>query len=210
MAPPTERPEAPEPEHRPKQPLWRELPVLLVMALAIALLVKAFVAQAFFIPSESMVPTLGIGDRVIAEKLSYRIGEPTRGDIVVFEQQTEGADPSRSLWTRVGDTFRELFGMPVTGREDLIKRVIAIGGDRVEAHDGEVFVNGNAIEEPYLSSETVTSDFAATTVPEGSVWVMGDNRGASGDSRRFGPVPVDEIVGKAVVIVWPPSNIGAI
>ena len=210
LAPPAERPETPEPPERPRTQLWREIPVLLVLAFAIALLIKSFVAQAFYIPSESMVRTLMIGDRVVAEKLSYRIGEPARGDIVVFEQQTGVTDQDKSLWSRVGDSVRELFGMPIAGKEDLIKRVIAVEGDRVEGRDGGVYVNGRAIEEPYLDDDTITSDFALTTVPEDSVWVMGDNRGASGDSRRFGPVPLDEIIGKAVIIVWPPSNIGAI
>jgi signal peptidase I len=208
-APPDERPEDRE-QSRARPPLWKEIPVLLVLALAIALLIKTFLAQAFFIPSESMVPTLQIGDRVIVEKIGYRIGDPARGDIVVFEQQTEDSQPSQGLWTRIADSFRELFGLPVSGREDLIKRVIAVAGDRVEGHDGRVYVNGKAIDEPYLTNETITSDFSPTTVPEGSIWVMGDNRGASGDSRRFGPVSVDEVIGKAIVIVWPPSDIGAI
>ena len=210
-APSDERPhEGPALEERAKPPLWKEIPVLLVLALAIALLIKTFLAQAFFIPSESMVPTLQIGDRVIVEKISYRIGDPARGDIVVFEQQTEDRQPSSGLWTKIGDSFRELFGLPVSGREDLIKRVIAVAGDRVEGRDGRVYVNGNPITEPYLTDGTITSDFSPTTVPGGTIWVMGDNRGASGDSRRFGPVPVDEVVGKAIVIVWPPSDIGAI
>lgn len=210
IAPPDERPETPDPEEHSKTPLWRELPVLVVLALAIALLIKTFVAQAFFIPSESMVPALEVGDRVIIEKLSYRIGDPAPGDIVVFEQQAEDAVTDRGLWTRVGDSFRELFGMPVAGREDLIKRVIAAEGDRVEGRGGKVYVNGRPAEEPYLADGTITSDFPVTVVPDGTVWVMGDNRGASGDSRRFGPVPVDEIIGKAIVIVWPPSSIGLI
>jgi signal peptidase I len=208
-APPDERPEDRE-QDRARPPLWKEIPVLLVLALAIALLIKTFLAQAFFIPSESMVPTLQIGDRVIVEKISYRIGDPARGDIVVFEQQTDDSQPNQGLWTGVTDSFRELFGLPVSGREDLIKRVIAVEGDRVEGRDGKVFVNGEAIDEPYLTDETITSDFSPTTVPEGSIWVMGDNRGASGDSRRFGPVSVDEVIGKAIIIVWPPSDIGAI
>lgn len=210
IAPPDERQDSPAPEERSRPPLWREFPVLLVLALAIALLIKTFLAQAFFIPSESMVPTLQIGDRVIVEKIGYRIGDPARGDIVVFEQQSEGPAPAPGLWTRVGDSFRELFGLPVAGREDLIKRVIAVEGDRIEAHDGAVFVNDQKVDEPYLPADGVTSDFSVVTVPDGTVWVMGDNRGNSGDSRRFGPVSVDEIVGEAVFIVWPPSDLGAI
>jgi signal peptidase I len=182
----------------------------LVLALAIALVIKTFVAQAFFIPSESMLPTLKVGDRVIVEKIGYRIGDPARGDIVVFEREADPQAPEPGLWTRVGDSFRELFGLPVAGREDLIKRVIAVEGDRIEARDGAVFVNGRRIDEPFLSDDTVTSDFSVTTVPPDTVWVMGDNRAGSGDSRGFGPVPLDEIVGEAVFIVWPLSDLGAI
>jgi signal peptidase I len=210
IAPPDERQRPPDPEERSRPPLWRELPVLLVLALAIALVMKTFVAQAFFIPSESMLPTLKVGDRVIVEKIGYRIGDPARGDIVVFEREADPQSPEPGLWTNVADSFRELFGLPVAGREDLIKRVIAVEGDRIEARDGTVFVNGRRIDEPYLRDDTVTSDFSVTTVPPDTVWVMGDNRAGSGDSRGFGPVPVDEIVGEAVFIVWPLSDLGAI
>jgi signal peptidase I len=210
IAPPDERQRPPDPEERSRPPLWRELSVLLVLALAIALVIKTFVAQAFFIPSESMLPTLKVGDRVIVEKIGYRIGDPARGDIVVFEREADPQAPEPGLWTRVGDSFRELFGLPVAGREDLIKRVIAVEGDRIEARDGTVFVNGRRIDEPYLSDDTVTSDFSVTTVPPDTVWVMGDNRAGSGDSRGFGPVHLDEIVGEAVFIVWPLSDLGAI
>jgi signal peptidase I len=210
IAPPDERQSPPHPEERSRPPLWRELPVLLVLALAIALVIKTFVAQAFFIPSESMLPTLKVGDRVIVEKIGYRIGDPARGDIVVFEREADLQAPEPGLWTKVGDSFRELFGLPVAGREDLIKRVIAVEGDRIEARGGIVFVNGRMIDEPYLRDDTVTSDFSVTTVPPDTVWVMGDNRAGSGDSRGFGPVPVDEIVGEAVFIVWPFSDLGAI
>jgi signal peptidase I len=197
-----------------KLPLWQELPLLVVVAFAIALLLKTFLLQAFYIPSESMLPTLEKGDRVIVEKISYRIGDPARGDIVVFDNafQDEGSPPEaeRSIVTRIGDSLRALFGLPTEGHSDIIKRVMAVGGDSVEAKDGEVLVNGERVDEPYLAEGVVTADFSPITVPDDAVWVMGDNRAGSGDSRSFGPVPLDAIVGKAFLLVWPPRNLGAI
>ncbi|MDQ4028137.1 MAG: signal peptidase I [Actinomycetota bacterium] len=199
---------------RRKLPLWQELPLLVVAALAIALLLKTFLVQAFYIPSESMLPTLEKGDRVLVEKISYRIGDPGRGDIVVFDNAFQNEEPAaedeRSVVTRIGDSFKALFGLPTEGHSDIIKRVVAVGGDRVEGRDGEVLVNGERVDEPYLAEEVGTADFSPITVPDDAVWVMGDNRGSSGDSRSFGPVPVDAIVGKAFLLVWPPGNLGAI
>jgi signal peptidase I len=204
---------APRAEKR-KLPFWQELPLLVVAAFAIVLLLKTFLLQAFYIPSESMLPTLEKGDRVLVEKISYRFGDPARGDIVVFDNafQNEGApsEDERSIITKIGDSFKGLFGLPTEGHSDIIKRVVAIGGDRVEAADGEVLVNGEPVDEPYLAEGVGTADFSPITVPDDAVWVMGDNRGSSGDSRSFGPVPLDAIVGKAFVIVWPPRDLGAI
>jgi signal peptidase I len=197
-----------------KLPLWQELPPLVVVAFATALLLKTFLLQAFYIPSESMLPTLEKGDRVIVEKISYRIGDPARGDIVVFDNafQDEGspAEDERSIVSKIGDSLRGLFGLPTEGHSDIIKRVMAVGGDRVEAKDGEVLVNGEWVDEPYLAEGVATADFSPITVPDDAVWVMGDNRGGSGDSRSFGPVPLDAIVGKAFLLVWPPRDLGAI
>jgi signal peptidase I len=198
------------------RPLWRELPVLLVIAFAIALLIKTFLLQAFYIPSASMEPTLLVGDRVLVEKVSYRFGEPQRGDVVVFEKDLRlvgtpgGVGQERSPLGRIGDAVRGLFGFPTGGEQDFIKRVIAVGGDTIEGRSGIVFLNGEALAEPYLPEGTQTSDFGPTTVPEGMIFVMGDNRGNSDDSRNFGPVPVDTVVGKAFLLIWPPSDFGTL
>lgn len=204
--------ELPAEEHR-KHSLLRELPVLVVIAFVIALLIKTFLLQAFYIPSASMEPTLLVGDRVLVEKVTYRLNGPGRGDVVVFEKDlaqvagnapVEEEDPS--FWERIGDSFRGLFGFPTGTSQDFIKRVIAVAGDQVEGRDGGVYVNGELIEEPYLAEGVQTSPFAATEVPEGMVFVMGDNRGNSDDSRNFGPVPVDTVVGHAFVLIWPPKD----
>lgn len=162
---------------------------VIVGALVVALVVKTFLIQAFYIPSESMIPTLEVGDRVLVNKLSYEFGDLDRGDVIVFDRPGgPGAD----------------------GIAELIKRVVALPGETVEAHDNQVFVDGEPIEDGYLPAGTVTTDFPPTQIPEGQVWVMGDNRTASDDSRRFGPIPIDDIVGRAFVIIWPPTDVGTL
>lgn len=195
---------------RKHRPFWRELPVLVVVAFAVALLLKAFVVQAFFIPSESMEDTLVEGDRVLVEKISYRFGGPERGQVVVFEKDlAKGVQPAEediSIPQRIGDSFRELFGFPTGTSQDYIKRVIAIEGDTIRGRDGKVYVNDELIEEPYVAEGAETYDFGPVTVPEDSIFVMGDNRDHSGDSRVFGPVSVDTVVGRAFLLIWPPSD----
>ncbi|MGH2755195.1 MAG: signal peptidase I [Actinomycetota bacterium] len=206
--------EPPPDEERKHKPFWRELPVLIVVAFAIALLLKSFVLQAFFIPSASMENTLMVGDRVLVEKISYRFSEPDRGDVVVFERDV--VDPSaaeeedESVFEKITDSFRSLFGFPTGGAQDFIKRVIGVGGDTVEGRDGIVFVNGEPIEEPYLPEDVETSSFGPVTVPDGTIFVMGDNRGNSEDSRAIGPIDIDAVVGKAFILIWPPSDFGTL
>jgi len=155
-------------------------------ALIVALVIKTFLIQAFYIPSGSMEPTLDIGDRVLVNKLSYRLHDVNRGDLVVFERpEGEGSE------TR-----------------DLIKRVIGLPGDTVEGRDGHVVINGHILEEPYLPDGVTTSDFDPVEIPEDQAWVMGDNRGDSRDSRVFGPIQQDDIVGRAFIRVWPLGDIG--
>jgi signal peptidase I len=156
----------------------------------IALTAQAFLVQAFWIPSESMVPTLEVGDRVLVNKLAYKAHDVNHGDLIVFERPREAAQAGQ-------DDIK-----------DLIKRVIAVGGDTVESRDGLVYVNGERIEEPYLVEGTPTDRLPLTEVPDGQVFVMGDNRTNSEDSRDFGPIDEDTIVGRAVVKVLPLSDIG--
>jgi signal peptidase I len=160
---------------------------ILAGALIIALLVKTFLFQAFYIPSGSMEPTLHHSDRVIVNKLSYQFGEVERGDVVVFER------PERA----VGDP----------AMHDFIKRVIGLPGDQIETHRGIVYVNGRRLDEPYLVEGVLTEDLPPTRVPRGHLWVMGDNRPFSSDSRSFGPIPEDTVIGRAIVRVWPISAI---
>lgn len=160
---------------------------VIVGALVIALVVRTFLVQAFYIPSESMVPALVKGDRVLVNKLDNDVGDIDRGDIIVFDRPG-GTGPN--------------------GISELIKRVVALPGETVEGRDGQVYVNGAALDEGYLDEDATTSTFGQETVPEGHVWVMGDNRGASDDSRRFKTIPEEDVVGTAFVIIWPIGDIG--
>ena len=195
--PPLQPPEPPQPPYN--GPAHRksngssarsivEWVVILVAALTVAIVVKTFLIQAFYIPSGSMEPTLKPGDRVLVNKLSYDLHPIHRGDIVVFRRP-----PSEA-----GDTTIR----------DLIKRVIGLPGDRIEARDGVVYINGQALKEPYLPAGTVTTTLPLTTVPSGQYFVLGDNRGNSKDSRFIGPIPSHLIVGRAFVRVWPLSGLG--
>ena len=162
--------------------------VLIVAALLVALVIKTFLFQAFYIPSESMVPTLQVGDRVLVNKLSYDLHDVHRQDVVVFKAPKAA---------ETGDI------------QDLVKRVIGLPGDTVEARDGRVYVNGTALDEPYLPAGTQTTNLPPTTVPPGYMFVMGDNREASKDSRIFGPVKESAIVGRVFVRIWPLGRIGS-
>jgi signal peptidase I len=155
-------------------------------ALILALIVKTFLFQAFYIPSLSMYPTLDKGDRVLVNKLSYDLHDVHRGDVVVF-----GRPPSEP-----------------TSIKDLIKRVIGLPGDVIEARDGVVYINGKALVENYVDSGDRTENLPRQTVPPGKLFVMGDNRNNSEDSRVFGPIPVKSVVGRAFVRVWPLTRIG--
>ncbi|MGA7271362.1 MAG: signal peptidase I [Acidimicrobiia bacterium] len=210
----TEEPEEPdhEPEpEKPARPFWVELPALLLTALVVAVLVKTFLVQPFYIPSESMLPTIEVNDRVMVNKLAYDFGKPRQGDIVVFLNPGLSEDQiNESFPQAVVRSVLEAVGVRVRGEDDLIKRVVAVGGQTLEIRNGVLSVDGKALNETYLAQGSSMPDFGPITVPENEVFVMGDNRNASLDSRRFGPIPDDEIVGKAVVRIWPLGRIGGL
>ena len=184
-----------------------ELPVLVLVALAVTFVLKSFVAQAFVIPSESMYPTLKVGDRVVVSRLAYHLHEPRRGDVVVFPNPQETVRDDSALPLRLLHEVLEGIGVRHPSEQELIKRVIGLPGEVVEARGGRVFIDGRPLVEPYLPEGTFTSDFNGVTIPEGFVWVMGDNRGDSKDSRSFGPVERSKIVGRALFRVWPPGRV---
>jgi signal peptidase I len=185
---------------------FRELPGLILVAFVLALLIKTFLVQAFFIPSASMVPTLEIGDRVLVNKLVYDFGEPQRGDIIVFEDPN-AQDVDRGFFGAVWHWLTEGLGFATAEQQDFIKRVVAIPGDRLEIKEGEVFING----EPQQESYTVrpgSDNFGPVIIDPDRVFVMGDNRPNSSDSRSLlGQISYEKIVGKAFVLLWPPSRV---
>jgi signal peptidase I len=164
-----------------------EFLVILLISFALVFgFVRPFVVEAFYIPSESMVPTLKVGDRVLVNKFIYRFTEPERGDIIVFES-VEG------------------------GGEELIKRVVGVPGDRIAVRSGKLLVNGEPQNEPYVNDKFPDRSFyAPTNVPKNHVFVMGDNRANSRDSRYFGPVPERKIEGEAFLRFWPLDRIGGL
>jgi signal peptidase I len=185
-------PSKPRPQQQSHSLLRVVLEWLAVLAggIVIAVVVEAFLVQAFWIPSPSMVPTLEVGDRVLVNKLAYKAHDVHHGDVVVFSRPPQAANGGE-------DQIK-----------DLIKRVVAVGGDSIEGRDGRVYINNELIDEPYLPEGTQTEDLPYQVVPEGKVFVMGDNRGDSQDSRFFGPIDEDTIVGRAFVKVLPFTDVG--
>ncbi len=182
--------------------------MLVVFAAVIAVLVKTFIAQAFFIPSASMEPQLVGGDRVVVSRLAYDLHDPRRGDIVVFDdpEQVAGADDSFVVW-RFGRDALEAVGLVRPDEKELIKRVVALPGETIEGRGGTIHIDDRPLLEPYLPETVVIADFPATTVPDDHVFVMGDNRTNSKDSRVVGPIPFDSILGRAIARVWPPGRV---
>jgi signal peptidase I len=184
--------------------LLREAVVLVGTAMIIAFLIKSFVAQAFFIPSGSMIPQLHVGDRVVVSKVAYRLHDPHRGDIVVFDAPNQAdVKNGEALPRKVVKGILESVGLSTPSTEEYIKRVIGLPGEKVEGRDGRVYVDGRELVEPYLPQGPTTRDFEPVMLGEGQLWVMGDNRENSSDSRVFGPIPESTVVGRAFVKVWP-------
>lgn len=202
---------APDEDSAPRRrAFWKELPILVVVALAVAVVIKTFLVQAFYIPSASMRDTLLEGDRVMVNKLAFRFGEPERGDVIVFDSPLIPHDgDGESFIGAVVRNIGEALGVS-TPDTALIKRVIAVGGETIEIRDSQVYVDGVPLDEPYLRPGSHMEAFGPVTVPPGEVFVMGDNRNQSEDSRRFGTIPVDDIIGRAFVRVWPPSRWGGL
>lgn len=168
-----------------------EWAAVLVAAVGLALIFKAFLFQAFWIPSESMESTLQLQDRVLVNKVSYRLHDINRGDIIVFKR------PDLS---------------PEDDVKDLIKRVVAVPGESIEGRDGVIYIDGDRLIEPYLEAGVASTsfDFGPIEIAEGTIFVMGDNRERSYDSRYFGTIPQDDVRGRAFVLFWPLDRLGGL
>jgi len=175
------------PRKRKKSSALTEWVIVIAVAVSAALMVRAFVLQQFAVSGYSMINTLHDGDRVLVNKLSYRLHDPRRGDVVVLKT-IEGA-----------------------GERDLIKRVVALPGETIEYRSCRLLIDGRELVEPYLDPAVVTptacgSDQPELTIPDDSVFVMGDNRGGSEDSRALGPIVYDDLIGRAFVVIWPSAD----
>ena len=205
-------PETPSPSTRRG---WRELPVLVGIAVLVAIAIKLLVVQAFSIPSASMVPTLLEGDRILVCRICLRVDDVDRGEVIVFEGP-DGAEPDRGIVAGALHWMGEALGVASPAHDDFVKRVVGLGGDTVEIdRTGQLYVNGEAVDEPYLLQPVPRHDFPPTTVPDGMLFVLGDNRLHSGDSRfpppgGLGYIPEDKVIGEAFVIAWPLGRIGGI
>ena len=178
----------PEPEEQAKPSGLRNVVEWVLIAggaLLVAFIIKTFLFQAFYIPSLSMAPTLKVNDRVLVNKLSYDLHDVHRGDLVVFE-----SPPNEGSQTK-----------------DLIKRVIGLPGETVESRDGHILINGQVLQEPYLGPDVTTGPVEKITIPPDHLWVMGDNRPNSRDSRFFGAIPESLVIGRAFIRVWPVTAI---
>jgi signal peptidase I len=166
---------------------FREWFVVIFVALLAAFIIRATFVQTYFIPSESMTPTLAVGDRLMVYKLAFSLGDVDRGDLVVFNRPAN---------------------MGETDIKDFVKRVIGLEGEQVTAEGGAIYVDGRLLDEPYLTPDTYTSDFPDTAIPPDHVFVLGDNRPNSRDSRFFGPIHKDLLVGEVFLRIWPLDGIG--
>ena len=168
-----------------EKPWYRELLEVVVVAVVLAVVLRVFIITPFYIPSESMLPTLQINDRILVSKVNYYIKEPQRGEVVVFNY-------------------------PRDPKQVFVKRCIAVGGETVEARNSILFINGNIVDEKYLPDGLYFRNFGPTQVPEGSYFMLGDNRNNSDDSRSWGFVTKDLLIGKAVIKIWPFERAGKV
>jgi signal peptidase I len=207
-----------------KGSLLRELPILVVVALAVSLVIKSFLVQFFYIPSGSMENTLQINDRVAVNKVPFISKSINRGDVVVFRDpdnwlpEPYTGDGNKYL-AKIKEGFVAVGVLPNPAKQYLVKRVIGVAGDKVEccSKNKKLMINGVEIDEPYIFAGNTPSDTKFNvTVPEGKIWVMGDHRGASADSRfhqddiNQGMVPTSKVTGRVIGIIWPIKNFGLV
>ena len=205
-----------------KGSVLREFPILVIVALAVSLVIKSFLVQFFYIPSGSMENTLQINDRVAVNKIPFISNSINRGDVVVFRDPSNWlpepyVDNQNKVIAKIKDGLVIVGVLPNPAKQYLVKRVIGIAGDNVVGKDGVVTINGKKTTEPYIFAGNKASELDFNvTVPEGKIWVMGDHRGASADSRYHqddvnnGFVPESKVTGRVLGIIWPIKNVGTV
>jgi signal peptidase I len=205
-----------------KGSVLREFPILVIVALAVSLVIKSFLVQFFYIPSGSMENTLQINDRVAVNKIPFISNSINRGDVVVFRDPSNWlpepyVDNQNKVIAKIKDGLVLVGVLPNPAKQYLVKRVIGIAGDNVVGKDGIVTINGKKTTEPYIFAGNKASELDFNvTVPEGKIWVMGDHRGASADSRYHqddvnnGFVPESKVTGRVLGIIWPIKNVGTV
>jgi signal peptidase I len=200
-----------EDEHQPGLlAVVRETVVLVALAVLLAVVFKTFLVAAFYIPSGSMESTLNISDRVLVEKVSYRFGDIQHGDVIVFVHDEPGTEPTRpgNPVTGFFSSLGQAIGVVPPSDRDFIKRVIGLPGDTITCKGGVLYRNGQRLDERYLDPGVTTTGCPKTTVKPGQLYVMGDNRTNSQDSRSFGPISRSDVVGRAFVRIWPLNHTG--
>jgi signal peptidase I len=188
----------------------RETVVLVALAILLAVVFKTFLVAAFYIPSGSMESTLNVSDRVLVEKVSYRFGDVENGDVVVFVHDDLALEPNGSSnpIARFFSSLGQAIGLVPPSDRDFIKRVVGVPGDEIACQDGRLLRNGKPVAEPYLDPGVTTDGCKTTVVPAGKLYVMGDNRTNSQDSRAFGVIDRSDLVGRAFVRIWPLTHVG--
>jgi signal peptidase I len=192
-----------------------EFVVIIAIALGLALLIQAFLVKPFRIPSESMEPTLDIGQRVLVDRVTNHFGDPSRGDIVVFKPPAGADNNTCGVPTEPDDGHPCQKATPQKSSSNFIKRVVGLPGDRLKVLNNRVYIDGKLQKEPFIDKNTPCSQPLCNlpkeiTVPPGHFFMMGDNRGQSADSREWGPVPKKWIIGHAFFTYWPPDRIGTL
>jgi signal peptidase I len=189
--------------------------LIVVVALGLALGIQAFLVKPFRIPSASMEPTLDIGQRVLVSRVNYHVSDPDRGDVVVFKPPKGADDNACGVRDFEPSVQNQPCPRPTPGQSDqnFIKRIVAVGGDRLKVEKGHVILNGKPVAEPFVNESTdcqICNLNREITIPPDHFFMMGDNRGESADSREWGPVPKDQLVGQAFFTYWPPKRIGTL
>jgi signal peptidase I len=188
----------------------RETVVLVALAVVLAVVFKTFLVAAFYIPSGSMESTLNISDRVLVEKVSYRFEDVQRGDVIVFVHDEPGLEPvgPSNPVARFFSSLGQAIGLVPPSDRDFIKRVVGVPGDKISCKKSQLYRNDQPVNEPYLDPDTPTESCKETVVKAGQLFVMGDNRTNSQDSRAFGVINRSDVVGRAFVRIWPVTHLG--